>query len=79
MTFPNVGWIATTGALGNALNITGFFEVQLIFVIAMAFVWIILAVFTVVAFKRGLILNAKPEEVVQDRRNKKQKELDSPV
>ena len=79
MTFPNVGWIATTGALGNALGITGFFELQLIFVIAMAFVWIILAVFTAVAIKRGLILNSKPEDVLQDKRKKPAKDVDSPV
>ncbi|KZV70721.1 hypothetical protein PENSPDRAFT_578977 [Peniophora sp. CONT] len=78
LTFPNVGWIATTGALGNALGITGFFELQLIFVIAMAFIWIVLAVFTVVALKRGLILNSKPEDVVQDRR-KPSKDAESAV
>ena len=45
----------------------------------MAFVWIILAVFTAVAIKRGLILNSKPEDVLQDKRKKPAKDVDSPV
>ncbi|KAI0036945.1 voltage-dependent anion channel-domain-containing protein [Vararia minispora EC-137] len=72
LTFPNVGWIASTGALGNALNIPGLFDVQIVFVIAMAFLWLILVAFTAVAFKRGLILIAKPEDVLDDERRRQE-------
>jgi tellurite resistance protein TehA-like permease len=78
LTFPNVGWISCIGALGNALDIKGFFDIQVVFVIIMAVIWVILAVFTAVAFKRGLILNAKPEDVVNDWRPK-HKDTDSTV
>jgi tellurite resistance protein TehA-like permease len=70
LTFPNVGWISCFGALGNALNIPGFFDIQVVLVIAMACIWLILVAFTAVAFKRGLILNAKAEDVLQDERRK---------
>jgi hypothetical protein len=61
-----VGWIATIGALGNALDIPGLFDVQVLFTIVIAGLWVILAAFTVVAFWRGKILYAKEDAVIAD-------------
>jgi len=36
----------------------------------MACLWVVLAVFTITAFSRGLILNAKAEDVLEDERRK---------
>jgi hypothetical protein len=61
-----VGWIATLGALGDILDIPGFFDVQIFFVGVMACIWLVLIVLTAIAFKRGLILCAKDEVVLKD-------------
>ncbi|KAI0027457.1 voltage-dependent anion channel [Vararia minispora EC-137] len=66
LTFPNVGWIATIGALGDVLNIPGFFELQVFFVIVIAALWLVLFALTITAFRRGLILYAKEEDVIED-------------
>ncbi|KAI0029364.1 voltage-dependent anion channel [Vararia minispora EC-137] len=66
LTFPNVGWISTIGALSDVLSIPGLADVQVIFVIMIGFLWLILFTLTIVAFKRGLILCAKDEVVIKD-------------
>jgi len=70
LTFPNVGWISTLGTLGNVLGIPFFSEIQVFFVILMVVIWCILIVFTITAFRRGRILNAKPEEVLADEKHR---------
>ncbi|EIM86417.1 uncharacterized protein STEHIDRAFT_121377 [Stereum hirsutum FP-91666 SS1] len=67
LTFPNVGWISTLRALGDALNIEAFYTLHLIFVCIMCATWLVLAVFTAVAFWKGEIFLAKDEDVAKDK------------
>ncbi|KIY68463.1 hypothetical protein CYLTODRAFT_481698 [Cylindrobasidium torrendii FP15055 ss-10] len=66
LTFPNVGWISTTRALGDIFDLKGFYIVHLIMTIIMVTVWFGLFCLTALAFWRGLIFRSKPEEVIQD-------------
>ncbi|TFK83850.1 hypothetical protein K466DRAFT_244364 [Polyporus arcularius HHB13444] len=66
LTFPNVGWISTIRVLGDTFELEGFFTWHLIMTIIMCTVWVVLFVLTVVAFFKGKIFLAKPEEVIQD-------------
>ncbi|KAI0071518.1 hypothetical protein K474DRAFT_611655 [Panus rudis PR-1116 ss-1] len=66
LTFPNVGWIATIRALGDIFKLQGFFAWHLIMAILMCTVWVILFIFTVMAFWEGKIFMAKDEDVLKD-------------
>ena len=66
LTFPNVGWIGSLGALSDALKITGLRTVQIVCVVVIATLWVILATLTFIAFWRGLILRSKSEAVIAD-------------
>jgi hypothetical protein len=66
LTFPNVGWINTTRALGDIFHIQGFFTIHLIFVCIMCATWLVLIVLTAWAFWRGEIFFAKNEDVLAD-------------
>ncbi|KAK0244551.1 voltage-dependent anion channel-domain-containing protein [Armillaria nabsnona] len=66
LTFPNVGWIATTRLLGDIFNIEGLYIVHMFMAILMVFTWIALFVLTVVAFWRGLIFRSQEEDVLKD-------------
>lgn len=65
--FSVVGWISTLRALGDALNIEAFYTLHLIFVCIMCATWLVLAVFTAVAFWKGEIFLAKDEDVAKDK------------
>lgn len=66
MTFPNVGWISTLRALGDALNIPGFFTLHAIMAVLMCIVWLILFSLTAVAFWKGKIFLAAETDVLKD-------------
>ncbi|KAF9019958.1 hypothetical protein BDZ89DRAFT_283291 [Hymenopellis radicata] len=66
LTFPNVGWIATTRALGDIFQLDGLFSLHLIMAVIMVITWLVLFVLTVMAFWRGLIFKSKPEDVLMD-------------
>ncbi|KIK52699.1 hypothetical protein GYMLUDRAFT_233276 [Collybiopsis luxurians FD-317 M1] len=66
LTFPNVGWISTTRALGDVFNIKGFFYIHLVMAILMCATWTILFILTVTAFWKGLIFCSKDEDVLKD-------------
>jgi hypothetical protein len=51
------------------LEIHGFYEVQILFVIIIAGVWVVLVTLTVITFYHYLILYAKKESVIEDRDN----------
>ncbi len=52
--------------LGDTFELEGFFTWHLIMTVIMCTVWVVLFVLTVVAFFKGKIFLAKPEEVIQD-------------
>ncbi|KAI0066516.1 hypothetical protein BV25DRAFT_1820496 [Artomyces pyxidatus] len=66
LTFPNVGWISTLRALGDTLNIPGFYVVHVVMATIMCITWLVLFVLTGLAFYRGKIFFAKPEDVLKD-------------
>ncbi|VDB92312.1 unnamed protein product [Peniophora sp. CBMAI 1063] len=66
LTFPNVGWIGSLGALADALGIPKLRIVQTVCALMLVGVWVVLAVLTVVAFWRGLILKSHEESVLAD-------------
>ena len=61
-----MGWISTIRALGDVFGIEGFFTWHLVMTILLCSVWVVLFVLTVVAFVKGQIFLANPEEVLQD-------------
>ncbi|KAK0499998.1 voltage-dependent anion channel-domain-containing protein [Armillaria luteobubalina] len=65
LTFPNVGWIVTTGLLGQILNIQGLFIVHVVMDTLMFLTWSVLIVLTFAAIWKGLIFNAKDEDVLK--------------
>ncbi|KAF9046834.1 hypothetical protein BDZ89DRAFT_61734 [Hymenopellis radicata] len=66
LTFPNVGWIATTRVLGDIFHLDGLFSLHLIMAVIMVITWFILFILTVMAFWRGLIFKSKAEDVLVD-------------
>ncbi|PBK76133.1 hypothetical protein ARMSODRAFT_1051781 [Armillaria solidipes] len=66
LTFPNVGWIVTTGLLGQILNIQGLFIVHVVMDTILFLTWSVLIVLTITAIWKGLIFNAKDEDVLKD-------------
>ncbi|KAL0960556.1 hypothetical protein HGRIS_005592 [Hohenbuehelia grisea] len=74
LTFPNVGWIATTKILGDVFVIRGFYIVHAIMVVLICSTWIILIVLTGMAFWRGLIFRSKEEDVIKDSLDKEEVE-----
>lgn len=66
LTFPNVGWIATIRALGDIFNLNGFFVWHTVMAVLIVTVWVILIVFTIMAFWKGKIFYAKDEDVIKD-------------
>ncbi|KZV65106.1 hypothetical protein PENSPDRAFT_690169 [Peniophora sp. CONT] len=70
LTFPNVGWIGSLGALSDALKIPGLRTVQIVCVIIIAMLWLVLATLTFVAFWRGLILRSQSDAVIADEERK---------
>ena len=66
MTFPNVGWIGSLGALSDALKIPGLRTVQIVCVVVIATLWLVLATLTLLAFWRGLILRSQCDAVLAD-------------
>ncbi|KAG7443917.1 uncharacterized protein BT62DRAFT_988068 [Guyanagaster necrorhizus] len=66
LTFPNVGWINTTRSLGDIFDIQGFFTFHLVMTILMCITWLLLFVFTVIAFCKGWIFKSKKEDVIRD-------------
>ena len=52
--------------LGDTFELQGFFTWHLIMTILMCAVWLVLFVLTLLAFFKGKIFLAKPEEVIQD-------------
>ncbi|EIM86418.1 uncharacterized protein STEHIDRAFT_57045 [Stereum hirsutum FP-91666 SS1] len=66
LTFPNVGWISTTRALGDTLNIQGFYAIHAVMTTIICIVWLILIILTGMAFWKGKIFLAKDEEVLKD-------------
>lgn len=69
LTFPNVGWISALRLLGDIFHLEGFYVAHLFFVVLMCTTWAILAVLTAMAFWRGKILFAAPEDVLRDTRH----------
>ena len=53
--------------LGDTFELQGFFTWHLIMTILMCAVWLVLFVLTLLAFFKGKIFLAKPEEVLDDR------------
>ncbi|KAI0046501.1 hypothetical protein FA95DRAFT_1493955 [Auriscalpium vulgare] len=66
LTFPNVGWISTLRGLGDALHIPAFHYIHAVMTTIMCATWVILFTLTALAFYRGKIFFAKPEDVLQD-------------
>ncbi len=61
-----VGWIVTTGLLGQILNIQGLFIVHVVMDTILFLTWSVLIVLTITAIWKGLIFNAKDEDVLKD-------------
>ncbi|CAL1707974.1 unnamed protein product [Somion occarium] len=66
LTFPNVGWILTIGKLGDIFHLQGFYVWNLVMVILMCATWLILFFLTAIAFWKGKIFMATPEEIIRD-------------
>ncbi|KAI0057260.1 hypothetical protein BV25DRAFT_1920355 [Artomyces pyxidatus] len=66
LTFPNVGWISTLRALGDALDIPAFYVLHEIMATILCLTWLVLFALTLYAFYRGEIFFAKPEDVLRD-------------
>ncbi|KAI0060715.1 hypothetical protein BV25DRAFT_1954617 [Artomyces pyxidatus] len=66
LTFPNVGWISALRVLGDALDIPAFYVLHAIMATLMCATWLVLFVLTALAFYRGQIFFAKPEDVLKD-------------
>ena len=66
LTFFIVGWIATIRALGDIFNLNGFFVWHTVMAVLIVTVWVILIVFTIMAFWKGKIFYAKDEDVIKD-------------
>ncbi|KIY71887.1 hypothetical protein CYLTODRAFT_418429 [Cylindrobasidium torrendii FP15055 ss-10] len=67
VTFPNVGWIATTRDLGDVFDLQGFYTLHMIMSVLMLGTWIVLVVLTVKAIWLGKITKSSLQEVVRDR------------
>ena len=61
-----VGWISTIRVLGDIFDLKGFYDWHLVMTVIMCAVWVVLFVLTLLAFFKGKIFLAKPEEVIQD-------------
>ncbi|KAI0060713.1 hypothetical protein BV25DRAFT_923793 [Artomyces pyxidatus] len=72
LTFPNVGWISMLRGLGDTLNIPGFYIVHAVMATLMCLTWLVLFTLTGVAFYRGEIFFAKPEDVLRDTKGEDQ-------
>ncbi|KIY65024.1 hypothetical protein CYLTODRAFT_380082 [Cylindrobasidium torrendii FP15055 ss-10] len=66
LTFPNVGWIATTRALADIFDLSAMYSLHFVMTVLMCGTWLILIILTVMAFWKGLIFKSKPEDVIQD-------------
>jgi len=66
LTFPNVGFISTIRVLGDTFQLQAFYIWHIVMVSIICVIWVILFVLTLVAFWRGEIFMAKPEDVVLD-------------
>ncbi|KAI0790688.1 voltage-dependent anion channel-domain-containing protein [Abortiporus biennis] len=66
LTFPNVGWILTLRKLGDIFNIEAFHIWHLIMTVLMCITWLILFCLTVIAFCKGKIFMASPEDIIKD-------------
>ncbi|KZV65538.1 hypothetical protein PENSPDRAFT_756417 [Peniophora sp. CONT] len=75
LTFPNVGWIGSLGALADALGVPKLRVVQTVCALMLVGVWAVLAVLTIVAFWRGLILKSHEESVLADTTSKEKSGL----
>ena len=61
-----MGWISTLRALGDALDIPGFFVVHAVMAVIMFIVWLILFSLTALAFWKGKIFLATETDVLRD-------------
>ena len=66
LTFPNVGFIATIRVLADIFDLQSFYVWHIIMVVLICITWLVLFFLTMMAFWRGKILMAKPEDVVID-------------
>ena len=66
LTFPNVGWISTVKVLAEIFHLEGFFVWHLVMATFIVGTWIILAFLTAMAFWKGKIFLANPEDVIKD-------------
>ncbi|KAF9042661.1 hypothetical protein BDZ89DRAFT_272968 [Hymenopellis radicata] len=76
LTFPNVGWINTTRLLSDLFQIRFLNVVHTTMVVFICITWIVLFSLTVLAFCRGLIFNATPEDVLQEASTQKRLPLE---
>jgi tellurite resistance protein TehA-like permease len=68
LTFPNVGWISTIRVLADIFHLEGFYIWHTIMATLMASTWVVLIILTAMAFWKGKIFMAKPEDVLKDAR-----------
>ena len=61
-----MGWISTIKVLAEIFHLEGFFFWHHIMATFIISAWLILAVLTAVAFWKGKIFLAKPEDVIKD-------------
>lgn len=69
LTFPNVGWISTIKVLADIFHLEGFYVWHIIMTVFICCTWVVLASLTLLAFWKGKILLADPEDVVKDSRS----------
>ena len=74
LTFPNVGFIATIRVLADIFDLPSFYVWHIIMVVLICITWLVLFFLTLMAFWRGKILMAKPEDVVIDSMSSKELE-----
>ena len=64
--FPNVGFISVIRILADIFDLPGFIVWHTIMVVFICITWVVLFFLTLMAFWRGKIFYAKPEDVLKD-------------
>jgi len=72
--FPNVGFISVIRVLADIFDLPGFIVWHTIMVILICITWVVLFFLTLMAFWRGKIFFADPEDVLKDTPTSKQQD-----
>jgi hypothetical protein len=77
--FPNVGFISVIRVLADIFDLPGFIVWHSIMVVFICITWAVLFFLTLMAFWRGKIFFAKPEDVLKDAPASQQQNLSREV